>query len=272
MKQFNSLIIVADSCRYDTFIAAKALNIRKHFEVVSAGAMGTFTYPAHMSMFQGFFPSAKDGGLIYDRFTMSIYRWFYRSKRSSIAEVSGNGSIPLVLRQQGHRTVAVGGVGWFNKRTPMSLGFDHFIYKPDAVMATSSFLNHIDKEPFYGLLNYSTTHRPYKVPDSDGFLLSPKSGTSHKPGFNKLLWEKQVACLDYIDNCLSRVFDWLKTLKLPTIVCFCADHGDCFGEDGCYGHGFYHPFVMEVPLGWSIFNNGECRKISKSSLEWCKLL
>jgi hypothetical protein len=29
----------------------------------------------------------------------------------------------------------------------------------------------------------------------------------------------------------------------------CADHGECFGEEGFYGHSFYHPKVFEVPMG-----------------------
>ena len=35
-------------------------------------------------------------------------------------------------------------------------------------------------------------------------------------------------------------------------VVMCGDHGDCLGENGLWGHGFYHPKVMEVPM--AIFN------------------
>jgi glucan phosphoethanolaminetransferase (alkaline phosphatase superfamily) len=27
-----------------------------------------------------------------------------------------------------------------------------------------------------------------------------------------------------------------------------ADHGECLGEQGLYGHAFHHEKVMEVPL------------------------
>jgi arylsulfatase A-like enzyme len=33
-----------------------------------------------------------------------------------------------------------------------------------------------------------------------------------------------------------------------TVVVLTADHGDCFGEDGYWGHGVHHPLVYEVPL------------------------
>jgi len=42
---------------------------------------------------------------------------------------------------------------------------------------------------------------------------------------------------------------FLSQLQRGTIVVICADHGECFGEDGLHGHGFYHLKVIEVPLG-----------------------
>ena len=32
-----------------------------------------------------------------------------------------------------------------------------------------------------------------------------------------------------------------------------ADHGECFGEQGFYGHGFYHPTLFEASI--VIFNS-----------------
>ena len=34
----------------------------------------------------------------------------------------------------------------------------------------------------------------------------------------------------------------------PTTVVVTADHGECLGEAGLYGHAFHHEKVMEVPL------------------------
>ena len=253
---FNFLTIVVDSCRWDTFQIAATKNIDAYFEVVRAGAMGTFTYPAHMAMFQGFFPTESGQRPIYNRFEKSVYRWFYKSRRPCLSEIHGNGSIPKVLRDKGYRTIAVGGVGWFNKRTPMRLGFEKFIHEPDASIATSMFLEHLGKEPFYGLLNFGATHRPYIVPGMPPELKrirSPKSGNNYRSEFNKRLLEKQIFCLRHTDGLLGKLFEWLGSNKLRTVVCFCADHGDCMGEDNCYGHGFSHPNIMTVPLGWTVF-------------------
>jgi len=274
MSDFNFLVLVADSCRWDTFLKAGTPNIDKYFDVERAGAMATFTYPAHTAMFQGFFPTTSNDRPVYNRFKKSVYRWFYSMRRPCLAELEGAGSIPLVLRHQGHRTVAVGGVGWFNRKTPMKLGFDCFEYLTNPKRATDKFLAETDKEPFYGLLNYGITHRPYTFPGMPRVMKkipSPRSGNAYaSTDAEPQLLEKQAACMSHIDECLETVFEWVRTLKLRTVVCFCADHGDCMGEDGCYGHGFCHQNVMTVPLAWTIFMpDGSHHPITKESLQAC---
>lgn len=270
---FNFLIVVADSCRWDSFQLAVTQNIDQHFDVIEAGAMATFTYPAHLAMFQGFFPTAAGDRPIYNRFDKSVYRWFYKSRRPCLAELRGTGSIPKVLRDQGHRTVAVGGVGWFNKRTPMRLGFEDFIYEPDTEPAVNKFLTYLNKEPFYGLLNFGATHRPYTVPGMCAELRrvrSPRSGNNYRSSFNPKLREKQIECMTYVDESLVKFFDRIKSLKLRTVACFCSDHGDCLGEDNCYGHGFSHPNVMAVPLGWTLFMpGGDSYPVTIENLKRC---
>ena len=34
----------------------------------------------------------------------------------------------------------------------------------------------------------------------------------------------------------------------PRAVIVCADHGDCWGEDGLWEHGVSHEKTLEVPL------------------------
>jgi len=273
MIAFNFLTIVVDSCRWDTFQLAVTKNIDAHFEVVEAGAMATFTYPAHAAMFQGFFPTTAGDRPIYNRFEKSVYRWFYKSRRPCLSELCGNGSIPKVLRNRGYRTVAAGGVGWFKQRTPMGLGFEDFVYESDGVVAVAEFIRRLDREPFYGLLNFGTTHRPYRVPGMSSDLAnirSPRSGNNYRSTFNKKLRNKQIKCLEYTDELLGRLFNWLGSSKLRTVVCFCADHGDCMGEDNCYGHGFAHPNVMAVPLGWTVFMpHGRSYPITEENLKVC---
>ncbi|MBI3797541.1 MAG: hypothetical protein HY268_11330 [Deltaproteobacteria bacterium] len=52
----------------------------------------------------------------------------------------------------------------------------------------------------------------------------------------------------YLDARTGELLDFFHTRGRPTTVVVCSDHGECFGENGLYGHAFYHERVMEVPL------------------------
>jgi hypothetical protein len=40
----------------------------------------------------------------------------------------------------------------------------------------------------------------------------------------------------------------LLELPKPVHVFILADHGECFGEEGLWGHSFYHSKIIEVPF------------------------
>lgn len=270
---FNVLTIVLDSLRYDSFVKADTPAIDEHFEVEEASALATFTYPAHTAMFQGFFPTTNGKRPLYNRFQKSLFRWFYKTKRSCIVELKGIRSIPHTLKTQGVRTGCVGGVGWFNRASPLKNGFENFDYKPNVIEGTSIIMRYLNQEPFYGCFNIGTTHRPYNCPDIPDDLKDvsgPKSGNNYESEYDASLHERQIICASYVDKQLRTIFHWLKGLNKRTVVCFCADHGECFGEDGCYGHGFYHPNVMSVPLGWTIFMPGGTHyPVTEENLKTC---
>lgn len=254
-NRVNFLIVVADSCRYDTFAEAVTPNLDQ-LHVVEAQALATFTYPAHMAMFQGFFPHAPGQGRFYDRFNSTLFRWFYQRRRESLIELSDDKTIIDSLRRKNYDTLAVGGVGWFRKFSPMSNGFRLFKYIPDAKRAVSCLKESVS-EPFFSLLNFGETHRPYNcetTPLDLRHITGKPSGTNYiTTDPDPVLRRKQILTIEYLDTVFAEITAFLSTLRSPTIICFCGDHGDCFGEDGCFGHGFYHPNVMRVPLGWAVF-------------------
>jgi arylsulfatase A-like enzyme len=67
-------------------------------------------------------------------------------------------------------------------------------------------------------------------------------------GFDEELWRRQVSCVEYLDGQIGRLLARCDALGREVTVVLCGDHGDCLGEDGMWGHGFYHPKVMEVPM------------------------
>lgn len=68
-------------------------------------------------------------------------------------------------------------------------------------------------------------------------------------GFNLREWKKQSDACSFLDEIIGILVSELAQLEQGTLCIVCGDHGECFGEDNCFGHGFYHPNVMAVPLG-----------------------
>jgi len=138
--------------------------------------------------------------------------------------------------------LGIGGVGWFDLRTPTAQLWDRYFqylawapefhetnpcaFESQIKTASALLTKHLSSPvPLFLFWNIPSTHTPY--------CGHPK--TSMGQGF----------ALQYVDQHLPEVF---ALLPRPCHVFLLADHGDCFGEDGLVGHGFYHPKVVEVPM------------------------
>ena len=58
----------------------------------------------------------------------------------------------------------------------------------------------------------------------------------------------QVRAAGFLDKMTGELLAYIRRRGRPATVVICGDHGECFGEQGLYGHAFYHEKVMEVPL------------------------
>jgi glucan phosphoethanolaminetransferase (alkaline phosphatase superfamily) len=72
----------------------------------------------------------------------------------------------------------------------------------------------------------------------------------------------QRASLEYADTVLNTFFAELENY----FAVICSDHGDCWGEDGLWGHGFYHPCVMQVPM--VVMDDLEMSRMKRLSKLW----
>lgn len=61
----------------------------------------------------------------------------------------------------------------------------------------------------------------------------------------QILQRMQIKALESLDKKLGHL---IEKLPRPFAYVIMGDHGENFGEDGLYGHGFPHPSVIEVPL------------------------
>ena len=55
---------------------------------------------------------------------------------------------------------------------------------------------------------------------------------------------RQTKCVEFVDK---KIGPLLQDFSDASIL-LCADHGDCWGEDGLWEHGIHHEKVLTVPL------------------------
>jgi arylsulfatase A-like enzyme len=109
-------------------------------------------------------------------------------------------------------------------------------------------------------VNVSETHVPYDfgdaidpevkdILDRARLLWGGKRYNEHRvriaPEEFARLHQAQIQAVEAVD---TKIGELLSALTGPVMLVVCGDHGEAFGEDGLYGHGFPHPAVIEVPL------------------------
>jgi membrane-anchored protein YejM (alkaline phosphatase superfamily) len=251
----NFLLITLDSCRWDTFNNARAPCLKSKGNFMKAYAQGTYTLPSHISMFTGIFPNTAEAVPYYNRFKKSLFRKPINDSPVDAFVVLPADSEDIIssMGKMGYETFGCGAMEWF-KNTILHSKFDAFNHTGINIEKQLEWtLEKIKKikKPFFSFINIGETHEPYKIENVIPSSLSrARMRSFSNEGFLHADYENQIKSIEYIDRKLKPFFDKVQYLQdNRTIVIVCADHGECFGEDGLYGHGFYHPKVMEVPLG-----------------------
>lgn len=252
----NFLIITLDSCRWDTYLKAKTPNLDSLLKLKKAYSQGTYTLPSHLSIYSGILPSVWEEIPLYNRFKKDLFRVDIRPVLNEpyIMFPKDTYNIITGLKKKGYNSYGTGAVGWF-RHPLLNQYFDKFLYSGINLEKQVNFLLsclNSNEEPFFALLNIGETHEPYEY---GGEIKETGVARNRMRAFSNIGYldkehGKQIACLEFIDYHLNIFFNKLvKRTNLPTTIIICGDHGECFGEDGFYGHGFFHEKVMEVPLG-----------------------
>lgn len=245
----NIAIITFDSLRYDSAMMANTPNFKRLFGADTWHKVythGTFTLPVHSALFQGgFLPATLDANepAPYNRTKGLLFRpeLHWNRHRPALYSTPEAANIVKGFAKLSYRTIGIGGVHWFNTDFETSRFwkehyFEEFYWQedfsenfPDALerqMALMEKLNLRAEQKLFFFLNIASTHTPFRG-----------LGQSRTA---------QVQCFEYVDSHLPRL---LSLLPRPCHLVMFGDHGECFTEqDGVFGHGFYHPSVMEVPM------------------------
>jgi len=239
--EWNTVVILTlDSLRFDTTQLANTPNFKYLLETYASApnwiqtyAHGTYTLPAHISMFlAGKFPQNLLAAPPHDR--GRLFEWAttrgIRQRKDSFLDA---------YRQHGYAIYGMGSVAWFSDQPTSKFLwpqlFDSFVYDasfaPEQVNGLENQIAMLLPEYTQSLLfmNIGSTHFPFNTT---------------KQNIRECSLADQVTALEYVD---CHLWSILNRCARPTQVYITGDHGECFGEDGQWGHGFYHPCVMTVP-------------------------
>ncbi len=247
------LFICLDTLRYDVAVQEEKAGttpvLNQYGPWEKCQAPGNFTYPSHHAMFAGFMPCRYDAKNVADRELLFFPRQIGLGNKVPEGAYGFSGSTIMEgLAADGYDTWCVGGVAFFDKRSPIGKVFPGYFKKsywnPSfACPVKESTKNQVDfllkkisaadkDQRIFLYLNVDAIHYPnYFYAD----------GVSHDN------LQSHAAALRYVDRELGRLFAGWKSERKEALVICCSDHGTCYGEDGCQFHGINHPYVNTVP-------------------------
>jgi hypothetical protein len=251
------LFVTLDSCRYDAFVEARAPNLKSLSPLYRTQAPSHFTYGSHAAFFMGFTPG---DATRREPYVNPKYGKIFRMRGGGHPgeapphiTLSGHNIIDG-LKDRGYRAIGTGAVNWFNPQRPtgrvLTADFDVFKFTGGANLKAQlqwidSMLHDVPAgTPAFVFLNLAETHVPYYF---DGAPWDPLPNPCVAFGEGNDAAEcrrRQVACVEWCDQVLEPL---LARFAKDTVI-VCADHGDCWGEDGLWEHGVSHEKTLEVPL------------------------
>lgn len=245
---YDLVLITLDTLRYDAaqalFAAGRLPTLARYLPATGwqqRHTPGSFTYAAHQAFLAGFLPTPATPGAHPRPFAMA-----FPGSETTAATTCCLASADLAsgLAERGYHTLCIGGVGFFNKLTPLGgvlpglFQESHWspafgVTDPDStahqVALASQRLQEIPERVFL-LLNVSAIHQPNR---------------HYLPGCPADNLDSHMAAMAYVDSALPPLFAALE--KRGAWIIICGDHGTTYGEDGYQGHRLAHPLVWDVP-------------------------
>jgi len=271
----NYILIVFDSCRYDSFMRARPRTMRKLGKVERRWSYASWTSPSHYNLLIGLMPHTSPRHVYASEYYKKEFVKFNERLGTDDIEFKSlvpSMFLPTFLRDRmGYRTEAMVSLPVLNPRTVLNTGFDGYrlMDRHNDMRAMVQQMRFREDQPNFFLLNVGETHYPYALPNEpveqwprisgvhgvfkhlDDEVVGGKLLVRHKDKFfnNKRLQElreRQIAAVQYLDGVVEELFD---TVPDNTYITITADHGELFGEDGYFGHGpIHHDKVWEVPF------------------------
>jgi arylsulfatase A-like enzyme len=246
------LFVTLDTLRYDVAAALAEQGRTPNLTAMLPGGVwerrhtpATFTFAAHAAFFAGFLPTPVTPGP-HERLFAARFPGSRSTSRGTW--VFDAADVPTALTAAGYHTACVGGVGFFDRRSPLGSVlpglFAESHWRPDlGVTHPDSTRRQVDviarivdaapaDRPLFTFLNVSALHHPNR---------------HYVPGATQDTVDTHAAALEYVDRQLDRLWALAVRRGRPCFTIVCSDHGTAYGEDGHVGHRQAHPVVWTVP-------------------------
>jgi hypothetical protein len=268
----NYILVIFDSCRFDSLIAARPRVIPKLGAVERRWSYASWTSPSHYNLLTGLLPHSSPRHVYASEYYKKDFSRFNQRLGSTDIEFKSfvpELYLPLFLRKLGYHTHAMVSLPVLNPKTILNQGFDSYelMEKHNDMRAMLPHMKFSEDQPSFYLLNVGETHYPYALPNEapdqwplisgvhgvfrhlDEYRVGGKL-TRKQKFFDqvqlKRLRQRQVRAVKYLDAVVEELFDLVPRNTYITIT---ADHGELFGESGYFGHGpIQHNKVYEVPF------------------------
>jgi hypothetical protein len=251
------LFLVLDTLRYDVaeeeFRTGRTPNFAGVFPAgwEKRHSPASFTFPAHQAFFAGFLPTPADPEA--NRTRLFACRFEGSETTGAGTKVVDADNWIGALVAEGYRTMCVGGVGFFNLRTPLSRVLPGF------------FAEHV-WEPRFGVTDRDSTRNQFefagrwldRLPQGERALLYINVSALHQPNYFYARASgpddlaSHAAALHYVDSQLPLLLAALARRERPVFFIITSDHGTAYGEEGWTGHRLAHPAVWTVPYAEGI--------------------
>ena len=272
----NFIIVILDSCRYDSFMAAEAKFPGQLGKVEKRFTYASWTAPSHYNLLTGLLPHTTPANVYaseYYKDDFLNYNTRLGAEGVEFAKMVPGLWLPEFLRNHmGYSTHARVSLPVLNQKTGINRFFDSFelMDSHNDMRAMIPTMKFDSERPSFYLLNVGETHYPYATPEepeNDWPRISGVNGVfkhldtqidehgnlmheDDAPAFfdqDKLdqLRDRQVDTVRYLDKVFEELYDHVPE---NTHIIITADHGELFGEAGYFGHGpIMHDKVFEVP-------------------------
>jgi choline-sulfatase len=181
-------------------------------------------------------------------------------------------TLPETLRGAGYSTMAVINMLGITGEFKVTRGVDKLSEadkgERDAFRTSADAIELMKSapRPFFIMIHYFDTHRPYRVPaeyvdlvrkpgDPDPFLAQSVDGSreGERPPQEIIDRERVLygGCIRYVDDAVGKIIKYLDESELSreTVFILTADHGEAFWEHGAMAHGSnLYDEAIKVPL------------------------